>query len=291
MAVAVTQVSSDTAVTTVSGGTQTFSGLSFGAATVDRLLFGFVFYADGNYSSGSPNVTGVTIGGVAAVAAIAPVNVIAPSAFQYLNLTAWWAPVPTGTSGSLVATHTSPPNNQFGISCDLYSVTGADTSNPVASSNSAVDVTNSAHAISASLAIPGGGAGIGYAASILNPATAATWTNLTKNNEFQDNQLGADLTFASSTSSGSATRTATFTNGALTSQGLGLILLGLQGPFTPRLIGGEDDAGAALLRRGRNPRRIAFAEQDADLAGLAAMNVPMLDRSGKFQRQSPRIWI
>lgn len=122
----------------------TFSGLSFGTAAANRVLI--VVLLEGKSDSPTNGVaTGVTIGGVAAT------KVVGNSSGE-VNGSIWQAPVPSGTSGSVVVTCF---DNRNTVAVILYSVK----TNTQAATNSGSSTTGAAIAAT----VPTGGyAVVGY---------------------------------------------------------------------------------------------------------------------------------
>ena len=123
------------------------------------------------------------------------------------------AAVPTGTTGDIVVTWSG---SMFSCGIGVYRLTGLQSAT---ASATASDVTITSDAVEASLEIPAGGCGIGYV-YWLSSGTAtrtASWTNLTENFD----ELTEGGTFdemhsgAMSTTAGTSSRKATASGGIL----------------------------------------------------------------------------
>jgi hypothetical protein len=134
--------------------------------------------------SGSKNIdaaiTSVTVGGVSANAASqVRRDSLGLSAFSEI----WWAAVPTGTTGNVVITATG---DEFtGCSAQIYKVTFADTTTPIANSDTGSVATGN---VTTDVTIGDREAAISTAYVGLSSASATTtFTNITENSEFSIN--------------------------------------------------------------------------------------------------------
>jgi hypothetical protein len=148
------------------GATKTFSALSFGNAQSDRLIFAHISHQ----KSASTDITGVTIGGVAATKAL---DVEDPDAL--LSTEWWWAAVPTGATGDIVIS-LSPSGSGEVLVVNVYRVYGADTTVPI--SDTATDSTNASAAVSGSIDVVSFGTILaGVHGGIASTNVTYAWTN------------------------------------------------------------------------------------------------------------------
>lgn len=141
--------------------------IDIGLAASDRLVFVAFFNVDGNGSS--KYVNGVTIGGVTA----SRVDDAYISAGAVVELTIYWALVPSGTTATLSVSFSSAPTDSS-MDAIVYRVTGADTTSPVADADS--DSTGASP--SAAITIPDDGALLAVSAAYrVGSVTFTGWTN------------------------------------------------------------------------------------------------------------------
>lgn len=158
------------AQSTTSSTTQTFAGLSFGTASAGRYLLACV------YSVGATghDQTAVTIGGVSATSVL---TVSSAFGANTQRIEFWIANVPTGTSGSVVATTS---NNAVRAAVQLYSLEGMVSSTP---SDTATN-SGSGASLSGSLDMPAGGVIIAAAAGVdTSLVGSVTWTGVTEDSD------------------------------------------------------------------------------------------------------------
>ena len=142
-----------------SGSGNTFSGMTFGAEKADRYLvaaFGF---------SSASDATGCTIGGVAATLLASAQSPLGGT----IRTAIFIAPVPSGTSGTVVISHGAGGNTALA----LYSITGL--KSPAAFD---IGITNGPQPLILSMAVPASGIAIVCGFSGVATTTAA-WTSLT----------------------------------------------------------------------------------------------------------------
>lgn len=169
----------------------TFSAQNLGAASSDRII---VVGIAAHSTNATTDISSVTIAGVTAT--LSKVHRNTSSQNRITAVVA--ASVPTGTSGDIVVTY-SAAAARTGIG--VWRTTGMDiTANDTAGS--------SANAPTASLTISSDGLGFGMAYT--GEGTTTSWTNLTE--EWDDQATFTTHTWsgASSSLSGTETRTATF---------------------------------------------------------------------------------
>lgn len=176
---------------TVASGTGQFST----AATGRVIVVGAVYSI-----ASSGNLASMTIGGISATRRQRAT--LAGGGSTTLGSDIWTATVPTGTSGTVTAT----PSSSFGvISMAVASVYNAATE--AGTSGTGVTGTGTTN-VGASLVIPTNGVGLGNAFCNAGGGTSISWTNLTA--ALNSNWTGSAVHgFATSNSSGTATRTET----------------------------------------------------------------------------------
>jgi len=155
---------------TAAPGTYTFTGVSFGTAASDRVVVVYISYA----ASAASSITGVTIAGVAATLAVT-----ANTSSQIRVASIYYASIPSGTSGTVVASTnlTVTPVPGFCVSYSMYGLSSTTPTTGV-SNNDVVSV-----APSASVTITPNNGGIivaGYNAGGIAAGTTSTWTNVTE---------------------------------------------------------------------------------------------------------------
>jgi hypothetical protein len=161
------------AIDTAGRSAYTFSGLSLGAASADRLIAVLV---NGNMNGDNRSVSSVTVAGQSASQIVA-----ANYSVSFIDgLSALWVTaLPAGTSGDVVVT-LSGSANDLGIG--LLRVTGAESS----AADTATDTVDPCTAI---IDVPEGGLLIGTTAcDLFGTGQTCTWTNLT---EAYDQQIEA----------------------------------------------------------------------------------------------------
>lgn len=192
------------AVQTTALTTYTFSSQSLGVADASR----YIIVAAGGLTIGGQTIDSITVGGVSATV----VNTVLGT--QNARASMWIAAVPTGTTGDVVVTFSSGGSDNCGIA--IWRLVGAISST---ATDTQVDGTLSSSALSASLTIPTGGAGIGYTFVIVSNRTF-TWTNMGAVDDFDviiETNAGWH-TGTTNTTAGAATRTVT-ASGSLTNGG------------------------------------------------------------------------
>ena len=161
--------------------TFTDTGSDIGAAVADRRVF---VTGSGVVGSHAGGVDSMTIGGIAATKAVEIVSAVgANDHFSQI----WWAAVPTGTTANIVLTFTG--KTMFAGSA-VYKVTGANTTTPVDSSNTA---SVSSGDVSAAITPPNSGATIATAQCGIQALAVPTitWTNITEDVEQSPNAGGS----------------------------------------------------------------------------------------------------
>lgn len=168
-----------------------FDGIAIGAATSDRLVV--VGISGSRVSAGARTVSSCSIGGVSASLVVRQTTTNGDACEM------WAATVPSGTTADIDIVFSASMN---GAGVGVWTLKGAATT---ATATAGDDSTP----YSASLAIPEGGAGIGYFLEVDESGTT-TWTNLTEDFDALI-RPGAAEPFhsgAHSTTSGTLTRTA-----------------------------------------------------------------------------------
>lgn len=195
--------------TATSSATKTFSGMSFGSASSTRWIIALVQLAP---SSTARTVSSATIGGVSAT-----ITYNTASAGTTFGLTAVYANVPTGTSGSVVVNLTGTTSTLVSR-CILYTVTGRDTLSYLTNTDTG---TASATSRSTTLDVPAYGFNLNMFVSG-SPITSPTWSGtpstpvlvvdagLLRSSAFSDN--------INTNSTSSVTATISWTSGATTSR-------------------------------------------------------------------------
>jgi hypothetical protein len=156
--------------------THTHSGLSFGTAKSDRLIIATLTYNRND----DAHLNNVTIGGVAATRVVKryfnqnfPTTATASSEI-------WTAPVPTGTSGSVVL-NVSTGSDLYESSVAVYAATGLRSTTPTATFGD--DDVNHFGTLNMSVVVQGGGFAVAtayYERTASGAATSATWTGATQ---------------------------------------------------------------------------------------------------------------
>lgn len=180
--------------TKTASGIQTYTGVSFGPASADRLIA-----VDLGYISASP-IGSVTIGGIAATRSVGVIN----SDSRACDI--WVASVPTGTSGNIVLAALS---GTWRSDIVVYAIVGSTSATPSAT------VTDNTSPISLGLSVPALGVAIFAAYYHVGTANSVTWTGATEDADVYDGSSGL-MTAASTNSSGSITAAIT-ANGTVTS--------------------------------------------------------------------------
>lgn len=193
--------------------TYTFSGVSLGAADVNRKI---AVTIGGHRAASGRTIVSCTIGGVSAVelvfvAAVAGSNTVLQSV--------WIASVPTGTTGNIVVTFS---NTMDRIGVDVIRLIGA---NSTAYHTATDDEADGGFAVTANINAVSGGCVIGVTCTS-NSGRTVIWTNLT---ERSDRVVGSSTAVSmasdATTSTGSVTVTATASGS--NSNGMGLALVSL----------------------------------------------------------------
>lgn len=151
------------------GNTHTHSGLSFGPARADRFLIISLTYNANNITT----LSNVTIGGVAATIIVKAYRTTPTSVSSEI----WGAPVPTGTSGSVVLT-VNTSGNLWNSSVGLYAAT--DLLSTTATTTTGGNDTSSLGTLSMSIPVQSGGIVVAAAFLSSGNATSSTWTGITK---------------------------------------------------------------------------------------------------------------
>lgn len=149
---------------TVGGTPITYAAMAFGTASANRILI--AIFANRSNATGTPS--SVTIGGITATAISGAAAVLSGNIESY----AYYAAVPTGTSGDVVVTYAGA---SLRSGCAVYSIIGGASSPNGSTSNS-----TAATSLSTTLTVPSGGASIHIAMD--RPAATGTtisWTNST----------------------------------------------------------------------------------------------------------------
>lgn len=247
MAVSITSTLAATIQSSLTATTVTWTNPSIGTAAADRIVAASIAAYLGTGSD--ITLTGLTIGGIAATQVVFSTQ-SSPFASQSI-CTTWIAPVPTGTTATVVATGSGSGFDNLVWGLALSRVIGADL---VPASSLGVLVAGS-KTISGTLVIPTGGAGFGVAVPSSDASsTGYAWTNLTEISDgLTDNNLR--ISTAQSTSAGSATRSAVVT----TSESAGntyqeMNLIAFQVPQT-RFIDDTGSDRANAIARGRHMER------------------------------------
>jgi hypothetical protein len=161
----------------------------FGSPASDRLVA--VAINGANFIS-ADGIDSVTIGGVAATLAVEELD---PLTLFFSSI--YWALVPSGSSGSVALTFTG---DDIEASVDVYKITGADTSSPVAATADATVASGTVSASitptdnSATLATALAGAGL-----VASPVSNSLWTNATEGYDLPSDPavLGVDINWTS----------------------------------------------------------------------------------------------
>jgi len=149
----------------LAGITQTFSSIAFGTAAANRQI---VVAIQGTDTGSNQTISSMTIGGISATKVVAQRS--ADSLFEE-RVEIWVAAVPTGTSGTIVATWSALIHRNY---IGVYSMTGATTG--------AYDTgVSTAQPLTDTLNIPADGGAIALATVQGGPS--ATWSGLTERYE------------------------------------------------------------------------------------------------------------
>lgn len=173
------------------GAVVTYTGISIGTANANRYVI--VGYGGGE---GGGTLVSATINGVNATKTVSADTGNGSVGFII-------AKVPTGTSGSVVLTFTNSLSSGRGAII-VWTVTNLVSAT---ASSTATDTTATANAYDGTLVIPADGFGLGVVYQGDNGLRTFTWTNLTE--DVDSNFGGPSVSGASSTTAGSALRTAT----------------------------------------------------------------------------------
>jgi hypothetical protein len=201
----------------------TFSALNLGTPSSDRILQAIltdrVNQTGASYSS-------VTIAGVTATQVT---NAQITSGDNALIGDAWYAAVPTGTSGNVVVTLSTAATSDR-MQCALYALTGSQSS-----PSSAVTATSTTDNPSFSISVPAGG---GSAEAFMNRGgivDSMSWTNATQ--DYYTSVTGSggssDCSAAHTTSTGSVTVTASTASTGSSSILVGVAWAPAAGPPPP----------------------------------------------------------
>ena len=181
--------------------TVTFSSVSFGAVTSDRVVAVFL-----TLTTSTSLVLSVTIGGVSATRAVR-----ASDTSQIRIGDIWYASVPTGASGTVVMTISNNPSSI--PYCASYSMYGLTSSTPTTTARSNLDSISVAPSRSVTFTPSANGIYIaGYNAGGVTAGSTTTWTNASKNLDVIDSSNLNTSANASNVSAVSTTVTATTTD-------------------------------------------------------------------------------
>lgn len=152
-------------------GTYSEVGASIGAAAADRLV---AIVVNGFNLTSLDGIDSVTIGGVAATAAIERLRNFGGSGLGMFS-SIYWAAVPTGTTATITLTFTG---DDIEGTVAVYRITGANTTSPIAATGGN-DVASGS--VSASVT-PGNGTATlaGALAGFNSGASSSSWTNATE---------------------------------------------------------------------------------------------------------------
>ena len=158
----------------VGASTITYNGLSFGAASTNRVIAVAISYR-ATASDAVYNLDSVSIGGIAAT------NAAQDSANERTNVSIWYAVVPTGTTGDVVL---MPPQSSTSA-VTVYSITELSSSVPTATDSDGSNSTVTT--LSNTLNIDDEGVGFCIAANA-NDTDTINWTGaeITKNTNIQN---------------------------------------------------------------------------------------------------------
>jgi hypothetical protein len=190
----------DSSLVVSAGATQTHTGVDIGAAGADRIV---VVGVIGTGTTNSSTITGATIAGITATQ-VAGADVSAAGASGQLAVI--YAPVPTGTTGTIAVTFSGTKARSAISVWAVYGSTGTHT-DADESQGSAV----SSRALSA-LTVPAGGAGILFSGTSNDATTSVAWTNATERADAV--MSGGRYSSADTTTAGTNTLTATYTGTA-----------------------------------------------------------------------------
>lgn len=180
--------------------TYTSAASDFGPASSDRIIVVGI----GISGSAGGVITGVTIGGVTATAAMT----MTASSTRPAEI--WFAAVPTGTSGDIVVTHTVTSNMRCGI--DWWSISGTTQTTYSARSATNTETATATTITSTSLTVPTDGGAIAFAIHATSSGGTTTWSQTsgtgTKHSDTLIGATGLWMSSYSSTESGSQAFTA-----------------------------------------------------------------------------------
>lgn len=256
MAVAVTVQSNNGAA--VSGvNTKTFTSQSVGTAAADRGIGIGALISDNGQTE---TVSSVTIGGNAAtrVDTTGGFTAVESGTTHHTEVSLWWALLAAGTTANIVLNFSGTTSIGGVCIIQVFRFVGADTSVPFLLSANAHAASNS---VSAAMNLPTNGAVIGVAGfNDSGPPGVSdwTWTNLTGGAQKNTSGTGSfcELSPGTTTSTGTATRTASYASGITSPQGTGIVVASLQVPLPIVLKGGGDDETLDVIRSRRSTRSI-----------------------------------
>lgn len=203
MAVSITRTANPAGVATDGSNVATYSTVSIGSASADRIVVVGVVCED------NATINSVTIdsgGGATAM------NAGSAGSFGTAKARLFWLPVASGTTATIAVTYSEGVLDTLnGIA--VYSVTGADTSALASSGNDGTTDNDATDPLTTgSVTIPADGGFLGVACNISDTATH-TWANATEDLDVDSG--GFRTTSAIRTTSGTVTITCTGTvNGA-----------------------------------------------------------------------------
>jgi len=163
VAVGITQTANPAGVGT-SGNVATYSGVSVGTASADRVIAVLIGIEE------AVTISGVTIGGVA-------MQLASQSYFTEMGAGIFWAPFPTGTTADVAVTLSGPADSSQNHIA-VYALTDAAFPPQTVGSDSSSDMDTTDPLTTGSVTIPTNGGFIAIAAGARAP-DAKTWANAT----------------------------------------------------------------------------------------------------------------
>lgn len=157
-----------TASENVGGSTGTLNGVNFGVASANRVIA--VVAAARATSGGPPTLSSVTIGGISA-SPVSGASAGGQASVSNVTTDIWYAPVPTGASGTVVLNYGAVNNRSAVYAFAIY------TSNPTPFNGGSIN-NLAVTTVTASILLPRGGVAIGGS---INQSTGntTTFTNAT----------------------------------------------------------------------------------------------------------------
>lgn len=214
-----------------------FPTTAIGTAAADRLVLVVVYNVDAG-SSGN-FVAGVTIGATS-TAPLGDVN----DGFNTTELVTYWANIPTGVVANITVNLQGSSSNSVGII--VYAVTGANTTTP---QSSVATASAGGTSVNTPITILSGGVLLACAASVASGQSFSAWTNATadQNNSYPVASITGALSTGLSSTAGTPTVTAAFTQSALTTTLLSLIALQSNGTAHQQVIAVVQGQAVALV--------------------------------------------